>query len=344
VPKSGQSAATELGAQTVKPVEAGIRELNAAGGLMGIPVELAIADDQCDAGHAINAADRQVGQEIHFVIGPVCPAAAMAAAPIYGKAGVVQFLPSVTVAMVGADMRPEPTNIFSMVATDEQEAASLGDYLAHQPKGKKLTFVYTDAFYRRALVSLVRAALPPDMKASARFEPVIDSSGVYDRLADQLQNDPPDIIYMAIDNAQIVELVGRLRKLGIKSLVMGGQRLLSYSFWRDAHAIEEGIQVIAPIRPPTTPELHTAVDLLRQAGVSPDLVALNSYALVQIWAESVRRAGGGDPGKVIKSLRSGEFQTAVGPVSFDELGNRRDTGYSVLTWRDGQPRRVDGPK
>ena len=107
-PTSGQAAALAFGAQTVRPVEIAINELNAAGGLMGIPVELAVADDQCELGHAINAANRQVEQDkINFVIGPTCPAAAMAAAPIYAKSGVVQLLPTVTVAMLG-DIRPTP--------------------------------------------------------------------------------------------------------------------------------------------------------------------------------------------------------------------------------------------
>ena len=213
-PTSGQKSATAFGAQSVKPVETGVRELNAAGGLMGIPVDLAVADDQCDPGHAINVANRQVEQDkINFVIGPTCPAAAMAAAPIYAKAGVIQFLPTMTVAMAGI-MRPNPDNIFSMVATDEQEVQALSAYLAREQKGKKLTVVYTDAFYRRGIVQMLRDALPAEMKATAGFEPLIDIPGIYDRLADKLQREPPDVIYMALDHAPLVELVSKLRASG----------------------------------------------------------------------------------------------------------------------------------
>ena len=61
-PTSGQAVASAFGAQFVKPVEIAVRELNAAGGLMGMPVELAIADDRCEPGPAINVANRQVEQ------------------------------------------------------------------------------------------------------------------------------------------------------------------------------------------------------------------------------------------------------------------------------------------
>ena len=345
-PTSGQAVAAAFGAQSVKPVEIAVRELNAAGGLMGMPVELAIADDRCEPGPAINVANRQVEQrqaerdKINFVIGPICPAAAMAAAPIYAKAGVIQFLPTMTVATLGV-LRPSPDTIFSMVATDEQEAHALAAYLAQQQKGKRLTVVYTDSPFWRAIIQMVRAALPAEMRASARFEPLIDITGIYDRLAEQMQRDPPDVIYLALDYAPLVELVGRLRQRAVKALLIGGQRALSYNFWREARSVAEGIHIIAPIGLPTTPELPRTIDVFRQAGVVPDLVALNSYATVQTWAEAVRRAGGGDPKKVIEALRSGNFQTAVGPVAFDQQGNRRDMPYTVLTWQDGQPRNVE---
>src|SRR4249920_3514421 len=61
-PTSGQAVASAFGAQSVKPVEIAVRELNSAGGLMGMPVELAIADDRCEPGPAINVANRQVEQ------------------------------------------------------------------------------------------------------------------------------------------------------------------------------------------------------------------------------------------------------------------------------------------
>jgi len=306
-----------------------------------MPVELAIADDRCEPGPAINVANRQVERDkINFVIGPICPAAAMAAAPIYSKAGVIQFLPTMTVATVGV-LRPSPNTIFSMVATDEQEAQALAAYLAQQQKGKKLTVVYTDSSAWREVVKMVRAALPADMKASARFEPLIDVTGIYDRLAEQVQREQPDVIYLALDHAPLVELVGKLRQRAVKTLLVGGQRMLSYNFWLEARSVAEGIQIIAPIGTPTIPELPKTINVFRQAGVIPDLVALNSYATFQTWAEAVRRAGGGDTRKVIEALRSGDFQTAVGPVAFDQQGNRRDMRYTVLTWQDGQPRKVE---
>jgi branched-chain amino acid transport system substrate-binding protein len=325
----------------LKPVEIAAREINATGGAEGFPIELVEADDQCEPGFALRIANQQVERSRpKFVIGPTCPSAAMATAPIYAKAGVIQFLPTVPVSLIGY-VPGQPHNAFSMIASDEQEARALGSYLKRAHAGKKLTVVYTDAFYRRGIVELVKEALPDEMKESARFVPLLDISGVYDRVADKIRRDRPDIVYMALDHWPLVQLVEKLRKRGLDAILMGGQRVLSYNFWLKGRNIAEGIHVIVPVGSPATPELRKTIDVLKRSGVIADLVALNSYASVQILAEAVRRAGGGEPSRVARLLRSEEFQAAVGPVSFDQLGRRRDLQFSVLVWHDGRPQRLE---
>jgi branched-chain amino acid transport system substrate-binding protein len=331
-PTSGPPAV--FGRQTVKPAEIVVRELNAHGGLLGVPVELIVDDDRCDPGRSVMVAAQQIEKaKIGYVIGPTCPAAALAAAPVYAKGGVIQLVPTVTLAEL---TRNNAGNIFRVAVTDQQEARALGAYLAREQKPKKVTIVYTDIFYRRAVAEMVKAALPDALKQSAQFEPILDASGAYDRVADRLKRNPPDIIYMALDNEPVVEFVGKLRERGIKSLLIGGQHLLSQRFWAAAGKAAEGINVIAPIQSVTNMEFRKTVDLLRQAQVVPDLVALNSYATVQTWAEAMRRAGSGDPKKVVAALRTGVFNTAVGPIAFDQHGDRRDVCFTLLSWQGGR--------
>jgi branched-chain amino acid transport system substrate-binding protein len=337
-PTSGTAAA--FGQTVVKAVEIAVREINADGGLMGIPVKLFVGDDRCDAGNAVSVAKQHVERDkIGFVIGPTCPAVAMDAAPIYAQARVIQFVPTVT--MVGLTQR-YPDNIFRLVATDEQEAQAIAAYLASEQKGKKFAVVYSEFFYRSAIAGVIDRSLSAEQKALGRIESLPDVTGASDRLADKLQKNPPDVIYMSLDSEQVVEFVGKLRQRNNKSMLIGGQHLLASGFWRSSKEIAEGIHVIAPIASLDNPQTHKAVDLLKKADVVPDIVTASHFAAVQVWAEAVRRAGGGDPNKVIAELRSGEFETAVGPVAFDEKGDRRNIQYSLLTWKDG--RLVPGAK
>jgi len=331
VPTSGPPAA--FGGQALKPAEIAVARLNATGGLMGLPVALTVSDDKCDPGSAIAAAQRHIASDkVSAVIGPICPAAVDIAAPIYSKAEVIEFLPTVSTAGFG---RQKLDRLFRLIATDEQEAKALGTYFRREHKDKKLTIAYTDAFYRRPMIEMIRAAIPADAKAQVLFEPVMDTGGAYDRLIDRLKRHPPDAIYLALDNVMVPEFLAKMRSRGVNALLIGGQRLYSRSFLAEAGVAAKGIDVLAPISSLTDPELLKVVELLRGAGVVPDLVSLNTYAAIQTWAEAFRRAGTGDPAAMLDKLRSDEFQTIVGPVAFDTKGNRRNVQYSVLTWQNG---------
>ena len=331
-PISGPSAA--FGQPAAKAIEIAVSSLNAAGGLLGVPVERLVGDDRCDAGMATTVAKRHVEQDkVNFVIGPLCPNVAMDAAPIYAKAGVIQFVPTITT----VDLTQRyPDNMFRIAATDEQVAQALGRYLDREQKGKKLTVVYSDIFYMRPIAEMVRLALPAEFQSSAHFEPLLDVPGVTDRVADKLLRDPPDIIYLALDPGPLFEFIGKLRARGIKSILIGGQHLLSQTVWRQARNAIEGVLVIAPIAGMDNPKLQEAVNLLNGADVSPDLVSLYSFAAVQTWAGAVRQAGSGEPKQVIEALRSGNYETAVGAVAFDGKGDRRDVRYSILTFKAGR--------
>jgi branched-chain amino acid transport system substrate-binding protein len=223
-----------------------------------------------------------------------------------------------------------------MVANDEQEAKAVVGYLAREQTNKKLAVVFGEFFYRRAMARMIDAALSGEQKALTHMESLADVTGAYDRLADKLKKTPPDIVYMSLDADQAARFVGKLRERGVKSMLMGGQHLLSASFWRSYHSAAQGIYVVTPVASTEFPAVRKALDLLRAAGVTADMVTLSNMAAVQTWAEAVRRAGSGDPKAVIAALRAGTFDTAVGPVAFDARGDRRDIEYSVLSWKNGR--------
>jgi branched-chain amino acid transport system substrate-binding protein len=324
--------AASLGRSAGKASDLAIQEINSAGGLLGVPVEPVVADDRCDAGMAAAIVKKHVESQVVFVIGPTCPSVAKDAAPAYAKAGVIQFVPIITSIELTQN---HPGTIFRMISNDEQEAKALAAYLASEHPNKRLLVVFGEFFYRRAIARMIDAALSPEQKKLTRLESLAAVTGAYDRLADRLQKNPPDVIYMSLDAEHAAEFVKALRERNIKSVLMGGQHFLSASFWQKYKTAAEGIHVIAPIASLDHTALRKAVGLLKQADLVPDIVALSHFAAVQTWGEAVRRAGSGEPKAVVGALRSGTFDTAIGPVAFDDKGDRRDIRYSILTWQNG---------
>jgi len=325
---------TAFGRAAIKATDLAIKEVNDAGGVLGIPVVPVTADDRCDPGRAPAIARQHIEEKVGFVIGPACPAVAMDATPFYAKAGIVQFVPTVNAVELTERF---PDNVFRMVANDAQEAKALAAYLAREHAGKKVAIVFGEFFYRRAIAKMIDQTLSPEQKRLTRLESLADVTGAYDRLADRLKNTPPDVIYISLDAKAAATFIEKLKARGIKSVLLGGQHLLSANFWLNYRQAAEAVQVIVPIESLANQDFVRAVDVIHKAGVIPDLVALSNFAAVQTWAEAVRRAGSGDPKAVVAALRAGTFKTAVGNVAFDERGDRRDIQYSTMTWRGGLP-------
>jgi branched-chain amino acid transport system substrate-binding protein len=325
---------TAFGRAAIKATDLAIKEVNDAGGVLGIPAVSITADDRCDPGTASTITRKHIEERVSFVVGPACPAVAMEATPFYAKAGIVQFVPTVNAVELTERF---PDNVFRMVANDAQEAKALAAYLAREHAGKKILIVYGEVFYRRAIAKMIDQALSPEQKKLTRLQSLADVTGAADRVADRLKNAPPDVIYISLDAKAAAGFVGSLKQRGIKSVLLGGQHLLSANFWLNHRQAAEAIQVVVPIESLANPDFVHAVDVIHKAGVIPDIVGLSNFAAVQTWAEAVRRAGSGDPKAVVAALRAGTFKTAVGNVAFDERGDRRDIQYSIMTWKNGLP-------
>jgi len=63
--------------------------------------------------------------------------------------------------------------------------------------------------------------------------------------------------------------VGKLRQRGVKALLIGGQQILSYSFWLEARAVAEGIHAIVPAALPATPGFSRTIELLKRLDIIP---------------------------------------------------------------------------
>ncbi len=74
-----------------------IEEWNAKGGVLGQKIEAVIADSQCSADPAVNAANKVIDQDgVHYIVGEVCSSASIPISEITEAKGVVQISPTST--------------------------------------------------------------------------------------------------------------------------------------------------------------------------------------------------------------------------------------------------------
>ena len=69
---------------------------------------------------------------------------------------------------------------------------------------------------------------------------------------------------------------------------------------------------------------------------------LYTYAAVQVWAQAVEKAGTTDLDAVIEALHGNQFETVLGPISFDDKGDVEGASYVMYEWENGEYAEIEG--
>jgi branched-chain amino acid transport system substrate-binding protein len=84
------------------------------------------------------------------------------------------------------------------------------------------------------------------------------------------------------------------------------------------------------------------VEEFTAAGYDPEGYTLYTYAAVQAWAQAVEKAGSTDLDAVIEALHGNQFETVLGPISFDDKGDVKGSSYVMYEWENGEYAEVEG--
>jgi branched-chain amino acid transport system substrate-binding protein len=117
---------------------------------------------------------------------------------------------------------------------------------------------------------------------------------------------------------------------------MAGDALADREFASIAGPASEGVLFTFGPDPRKRPAAAAVVKKFRDKGTDPEGYVLYTYAAFQVWAQAAAKAGTSDPQKVAAAMRTGTWDTVLGPLSFDEKGDITSIGWAVFRWgKDG---------
>lgn len=151
----GQAA---LGAQVAS------EEINAAGGILGRPIDLKIYDDQCTPSLAAAAAHRMLEKDDVFIAtGGTCSGCAIAAGPIFDDAKVPYFAAAVLSPVVSVPLKKY---VFQIPFTSDAEAPVLLDFARKTYAPKTVAILQRGGAYGKSVSDAIVKYLPefPEMK------------------------------------------------------------------------------------------------------------------------------------------------------------------------------------
>lgn len=291
---------------------------------------LDIRDDRCDAEGGAQSADAMIEAGIAIAIGYPCIEAFDAAMPKLADADIPLILLGVQSQAITVDRHKGNWPVLRLAPTGEDEADAIADYLKQAWRELNFAIIDDGTLYGRELAEAVRFRLEND-----KLKPVFT-----DTFRPQLDNQ--------------VALVRRLRKAGATHVFVGGDAADAAIIGSDAARIgipltlAGGAAFLAPASAGTLADgtILTALPAWPETGGQPmpDAEAVAhvgngylapAYAAVQI-ALSIFDGKDRSSGFFFGDLLGREFETVLGPISFDGKGDLTRNLFSIFVIEDGK--------
>jgi branched-chain amino acid transport system substrate-binding protein len=301
--------------------------VNAAGGLLGQPVEVTFGDDNCDPAQAEALARSFVAKKVMVVIGHTCSEAAIAAAPVYEAGRVIMIAPSAT--------NPTLTEsgwhyVFRAFGRDDLQGRLAAEYLAREYGSDRIAIVFTEDTYSRGLAAATKRRLNELGVEEAIFIGVDPAVADWTALAGRLGEMGVDVVYIPMRSSNAGLFVRSAAEQGRLFKIVSGDTLISEQFWLVTGEAGEGVRFTSGPDPRTFAQAKDVVERFRRTSYEPDGYTLYVYAAVEAWAQAAAQAGTLEPETVMRVLHEAEFDTVLGRIGFDEKGDVK--GFEPFVW------------
>ncbi len=159
-PITGPNAA--FGAQLKNGGEQAIKDINAAGGILGQQISVQFGDDVSDPKQGVSVANKFAGDGVKFVVGAFNSAVTMPSSVAYQENGILAITPASTNPQI---TERKMWNVFRACGRDDQQGSVAGAYITKHFKGKKIAVVHDKTTYGKGLADeTVKAMAKGGMK------------------------------------------------------------------------------------------------------------------------------------------------------------------------------------
>jgi ABC-type branched-subunit amino acid transport system substrate-binding protein len=198
LPETGGLATT--GRTMFAAARLAIHDVNAAGGVLGRPIDAVFADDGTDPATAATEAAKLIDDGVTAIVGPATSGSSLKVIPLARAAGVIVFSPSATSAAL--TNAPDDGLFFRTAPSDNLQSQAVADVIL-RTGAQRVFIVARDDSYGTGLEQTVAAALatagvPAAAIGSAEYptDPKVDATATYASIARKISDFDPDTVLL----------------------------------------------------------------------------------------------------------------------------------------------------
>lgn len=312
-PLSGTYAG--IGQQVKWGLDLAARQINAAGGVAGRPLELIYEDEEANPAVAVQKAEKlfQVNK-VDFLTGTVNSGSTLAVGQLAERnnrliATTVSFADSIT----GDKCSP---NVFRVNARAGMQSAALADWLGGTHPNANVFYLGPDYEMGRSTVAAFKqAAEAKGAKSVGEVFAPLDNKD-YSPFFGQVRSARPAVIYTSVAGNDTVRLFSQMAEFGISRnvQVVGASGTVTSqnlpAIGKAADGFVTGVGYATGIDSPENRKFLAEFEAANKA--KPDLYGADSYGVLFFYKAAVEKAGSTDTDKVRTAMRGLQWATPQG--------------------------------
>lgn len=308
-----------IGHLGVRAARLAVEEINAAGGVGGVPLELVVRDCRSDPAVALEQYRLALAEDdLDALLGPFKSAYAVHIVPEH-KGAALPMLIGATNATLTAQGDP---NLFRMRVSDQLTAAAMTALAVDELGGRRIAIIHDSDAFGTGGADGVAEGLQARGLAPALREPYATGTHDFDGLARRVAAAQPDaVLIYGTNNTDVGLLLRALRYWQVAAPIVtspGGATAVTYSIAAEA---QDGIYVVMDAMLAATPAgARFERRFSERFGQVPDTYGAWYYDAVYLLAAALAGAPSG-PAELSAALRATPFEGAQGAYRFDQGGD-----------------------
>ncbi len=327
-------ASASFGQMSHRGTVLAIEEINAAGGVLGRPLELISEDDQSQAGQPATIVRKLISQDkVVAILGEIASSKSLEAAPICQQ----EKIPMVSPGSTNPKVTEVGDYIFRICFIDPFQGVVVSKFA--REKGWKKIAVLTDVKQDYS-VGLTEFFIK-DFKANGgeivREQKYSSGDKDFKPQLTSIKASQPEAIFVPGYYAEVALIAKQAKLLGIKVPLLGGDGWVGDSLLKVAGKSLDGSFFSSHFSAADeSPKVRNFVEKFRaKFGEAPDDMAALGYDSAMILADAIRRAGTTDPAALRDALAATKDHDAVtGKITLDAQRNATKSAV-ILTIADG---------
>ncbi len=294
-----------------------VKEINAAGGVLGAQLALVVEDGECKPNVSASAAEKLMVRDlVPVLVGAHCSPATAAVIPLAER----QKVPFVT----GISSAPSLTAtrhewFFRLPPTEAMTANAAVTYYVEKLGFNSIAFLaLNDEWGRQAAEANAKLLAQKGVKIVST-DYFLPGESEFGATLTTIKSENPDAIFVASNMREAILIAKKIQEQGMTQKRIGVGAWPTNTFIARAGDAGMGWTVISQYVPTLeTPRNHKFVDDFKVAyKVVPDKYAVSGYDAIHVVADAIKRAGKPVAAEIRDALEKTSLDVIQGHVTFD---------------------------